>query len=104
MAKVNSVISNNPLPTENGSIFHVTKPEVSAVKSHYITSNLTISPEEFAAIFGRGVKWALERMRDGSVVVLDEYAKRDDGGVRFSKSARVCAASVQEYRQSLQVG
>lgn len=81
----------------------VTMSEILATKREFIERNLSFSPEEFAALFDKKVDWALARMRDGSVRVLDEHAKIGKDGTRFSKYARIDAQSVEEYRQSITV-
>lgn len=81
----------------------VTISEINSVKRQFIEDNITLSPEEFAALFGKKTAWALERMRDGSVTVLDEYAKKSAEGVSFSKSARITAESVRKYRVSVEL-
>jgi len=101
MAKINEVVTARQ-PEQQGG-FQVTLGEIAACKMQFISDNMTLSATEFAELFGKETKWALERMRDGSVTVLDEFAKVGTDGVRFSKSARVTAESVKQFRVSLQV-
>ena len=101
MANVNKIVSSNP-PAAHGSLdIRLSLQEIEQAKQQFIERNMSLSREEFAGMFGKEIKWACERMKDGSVVVLDEFAKKTENGFRFSKSARICAASAHAYRDSV---
>jgi hypothetical protein len=103
MGKVNNVVNSKPADSDKREALKVSMQDILDSKRNFVEQNMSLSREEFAALFGKKVDWALDRMRDGSVVVLDEFAKKGANGVIFSKHARICACSVKSYRDSLAV-
>jgi len=101
MSTVNKVVRIGTPATEEVSRLRVTMDEIISAKKELIERNLSFSPEEFATLFGKKPDWALAKMRDGSVKVLDEHAKVGKDGIKFSKYARIEARSVDEFRSSI---
>lgn len=85
------------------SRLRVTLAEISAVKRDFIERNLLFTPEEAGAIFGKGSKWALERVREGIFIGLDEFARKGDSGLLASKSILITGESIEAYRKSIKI-
>jgi hypothetical protein len=80
----------------------ITLAEIGAVKTKFIERNLSLSPEEAGAIFGKSARWALGKVKDGVFIAIDGDARRgDDGGLQASRGVRIAAASVETYRLSI---
>lgn len=88
---------------EQTSKLKVTLAEIAAVKRDFIERNLLFSPEEAGALFGKGPKWAVERVRDGVFIALDEFARKGEGGLQASKSVMITGESIEAYRQSIKI-
>jgi hypothetical protein len=100
---INGVVKAGKPESEQLAKTSITMADIEGVKRGAIEQMLTMSPAEFAALFGKKVDWALARMRDGSVEVLDEQAKVTADGNKFSRFAVITMESVRAYRESVKV-
>ncbi|WP_157469987.1 hypothetical protein [Desulfobulbus elongatus] len=82
----------------------ITVSDINATKRAFIERNLSLSPEEAGAMFGKSARWALGKVKDGVFVAIDGEARRaPGGGVLASRYLRITAESVEAYRQSIQI-
>lgn len=83
----------------------VTLAEISAVKKQHIMENLCYSLREAGAIFGKGEKWAKDRVKDGKLIAVDENAKqsKQGGGLLPSQGIRVTAVSIEAFRKEYEI-
>ena len=80
----------------------VTLAEISAVKRGFIERNMLLTLDEAGAIFGKSGRWALDRVKDGSFIAADEFARKGKGGcLQASQGVRVTPESVEAYRKSI---
>lgn len=88
---------------EPASRLRVTLAEITAVKRDFIERNLSFTLEEAGSLFGKTAKWALERVRDGVFIALDEFARKGDSGLQASKCILVTGESIEAYRKSIKI-
>lgn len=92
-------VKQRPAAVPPGSI---TLAEIDAVKRSFIERNLSLSPDEVGAIFGKSGRWALSKVRDGVLVAIDGEVRRgEDGSLQASRYVRITAESVEAYRRSI---
>lgn len=91
--------------TQNGKRIKVTLAEISAMKRQHIMENLCYAPDEAGAIFGKSGKWAIERVKDGKLLAVDENAKPGRGGKGLvaSQGLRITAMSVEAFRKEFEI-
>jgi hypothetical protein len=83
----------------------VTNQEIAQVKRDHIERNLCYSLREAGAMFGKGEKWALERVKDGEFVAVDDRVKQEKNGhgLILSQGIRVTATSIEIFRQKYEI-
>lgn len=81
----------------------VTLAEIAVVKRAFIERNLSFTLEEAGAIFGKSAKWALERVKDGVFIAIDEFARKSETGLQASRCILVTGESIEEYRNSIKI-
>lgn len=85
----------------------VTLVEIAEVKRDFILRNLSLTLTEAGAIFSKGDKWALERVKDGDFTAVDENVKIVDKGsrkvIQASQGIRVTAVSVEAFRKRYEI-
>jgi len=91
--------------SQNGKKIKVTMTEINAMKRQHIMENMCYAPEEAGAIFGKSGKWAIERVKDGKLVAVDENAKPGKGGKGLvaSQGLRITALSVEAFRKEFEI-
>ena len=95
-------IKIKPNETDHPSRLRVTTAEISEVKRAFILRNLVLTLEDAGAIFGKSWQWARERLKDGSFIGADEFARKGKNGeLQASQGIRVTAESVESYRESI---
>ncbi len=82
----------------------VTLAEISEVKREHILDNLCYTPKEVGALFGKSAEWAMDRVKDGIFIAVDEglkvINKSDRKTIQASVGIRILARSIQDYRIS----
>lgn len=81
----------------------VTMAEIAEVKRDFIQRNLTMSPEETGALFGRSPRWVLEKVKDGVFIAADSEARRGESGLQASRYVRITIESIEAYRRSITI-
>ncbi len=81
----------------------ITLAEIDAVKRAFIERNLSLSPEEAGAIFGKSARWAIGKVKDGVFIAIDGDARMGDNGLQASRGVRITALSVAAYRMSITI-
>jgi hypothetical protein len=82
----------------------VTVADIGRVKERFIKDNLLLSLEEVGAILGKSPRVIHELVKDGFLILADGKAvKPGRRGAVATAGAKVTAASVEEYRRSIEV-
>lgn len=93
------ITQNETLPKDH---MQVTSAEIAEVKREHILDNLCYTPKEAGAIFGKSAEWAMDRVKDGVFIAVDENLKVIDKGdrkiIQASSGIRILARSIQNYR------
>jgi hypothetical protein len=99
------VAAGDTNPSQSGKRIKVTLGEINELKRRHIMENLCYAPEEAGAIFGKSGKWAIERVKDGKLVAVDENAKPGKGGKGLvaSTGLRITAASIEAFRKEYEI-
>lgn len=100
--KVNKVVQTSEQEPE-GPRIRVTRTDIQEAKNRHILENLCYSPEEAGSIFGKSAKWAVERVKDGKLVAVDENAKRGKTGLQLSQGMRITALSITQFRLQYEI-
>jgi len=101
MPEINSIVkSTSPDPQPR---MRVSLAEISLVKKQHILENLCYTPDEAGAIFGKSGKWAIERVKDGKLVAVDDNAKKGKNGLHPSQGVRITALSVEAFRREFEI-
>jgi|GEM_PF-2785637 len=88
---------------EKPHLMQVTREEIDQVKRDFILANLSLSPDEVGAIFGKSGRWAIGKVKDGVFVAVDGDARPGENGLQASRGIRITAESVAEYRESIRI-
>jgi hypothetical protein len=81
----------------------VTMAEIAEVKRQHILANFCYSPEEAGAIFGKSARWAIEKVREGKFVAVDDGVKPGENGLQPSSGIRITAISVEAFRTEYEI-
>lgn len=78
--------------------------DIDTIKRQHVLENLCYSPKDAGAIFGKSEKWALERVKDGKLVAVDENAKTGrDKRLHLSQGVRITALSISAFRREYEI-
>jgi hypothetical protein len=77
--------------------------KVNAIKQECPHQSVCYSPEEAGAIFGKSGKWAIERVKEGKLVAVDDNVKKGKNGLQPSQGIRITAVSVEKFRREFEI-
>lgn len=77
--------------------------EITAIKRQHIMECLCYTPDEAGAIFGKSGKWALDRVKEGRLMAVDENAKKGKNGLQASQGIRITATSIERFRLEYEI-
>ena len=101
--EINKVVKTNQPNEEPLQKTRITLAEISEVKRLHILGCLCYTPEEAGAVFGKGAKWAIERVKDGKLIAVDENVKKGRNGLQPSQGVRITADSIQMFRKEYEI-